>query len=50
MSMLDRFSANLIIEPIASLGVPGAQEQATYVGNPEASPTAQLAVEIPITQ
>jgi hypothetical protein len=50
VGMLDRFSANLIIESVSPADTSGAQEQATYVVNPEASPTAQLAVDIPISQ
>ena len=50
VGMLDRFSANLIIESVSPADTSGAQEQATYVVNPEASPMAQLAVDIPISQ
>ena len=50
VGMLDRFSANLLIESVSPADPSGAQEQATYVVNPEASPTAQLAVDIPISQ
>lgn len=50
VGMLDRFSANLLIESVSPADTSGVQEQATYVVNPEASPTAQLAVDIPISQ
>ncbi|HNP81333.1 MAG TPA: hypothetical protein PKN47_07740 [Nitrospira sp.] len=50
VGMLDRFSSNLLIETVSPADTSGAQEQATYVVNPEASPTAQLAVDIPISQ
>ncbi|MCS6291054.1 MAG: hypothetical protein H8K10_19030 [Nitrospira sp.] len=50
VGMLDRFSANLLIESVSPAHASGVQEQATYVVNPEASPTAQLAVDIPISQ
>lgn len=50
VGMLDRFSANLIIESVSPADTAGAQEQATYVVNPNVSPTAQLAFDISISQ
>ena len=50
VGMLDRFSANLLIESISPVDAAGAQEQATYVVSQEPSTSAQLAVEIPISQ
>ena len=50
VGMLDRFSANLLIESISPVDAGGAQEQATYVVSQDPSTSAQLAVEIPISQ
>ncbi|MCS6319212.1 MAG: hypothetical protein H8K05_15840 [Nitrospira sp.] len=50
VGMLDRFSANLLIESISPVDAAGAQEQATYVVSQDPSTSAQLAVEIPISQ
>ncbi|MCI1280183.1 MAG: hypothetical protein LKG23_14495 [Nitrospira sp.] len=50
VGMLDRFSANLLIESISPVDAGGAQEQATYVVSQDPSTNAQLAVEIPISQ
>ena len=50
VGMLDRFSANLLIESVSPGGATGAQEQATYVVSQDSSPTAQMTVEIPISR
>lgn len=50
VGMLDRFSANLLIESVSPGNTSGPQEQATYVVNPEISPTAQIAVDVPMSR
>ena len=50
VGMLDRFSGNLLVETISPGDATGQQESATYVVNPEASPAAQIAVEIPVSR
>ncbi|MBI4001190.1 MAG: hypothetical protein HY348_05340 [Nitrospira defluvii] len=50
VGMLDRFSANLLIESVSPGNSTGLQEQATYVVSRESSPTTQIAVEIPISR
>ena len=50
VGMLDRFSANLLTESVSPGGLADAQEQATYVVSQDASPTAQMTVEIPISR
>ncbi|MBS0170319.1 MAG: hypothetical protein JSR62_08170 [Nitrospira sp.] len=50
VGMLDRFSGNLVIETVTSGEVAGVEESATYVVNPEATPAAQLAVDIPVSR
>lgn len=50
VGMLDRFSANLLTESVSPDGATGAQEQATYVVSQDPSTSAQLAVEIPVSQ
>lgn len=50
VGMLDRFSANLLTESVSLGGATGGQEQATYVVSQELSTSAQLAVEIPVSQ
>ena len=50
VGMLDRFSANLLIETASPGVTTGVQEQATYVVSQDPSTSAQLAVEIPIAQ
>jgi hypothetical protein len=47
VGMLDRFSADLLIESVSPGGSTGAQEQATYAVSQAATPAAQIAVEIP---
>lgn len=49
VGMLDRFSGNLLIETVTPDGATGAQESATYVVQPNASPGSQLAVDIPLS-
>lgn len=49
VGMLDRFSANLLVETVTS-GTAGAEETATYVVNPEETPAAQLAIDIPVSR
>lgn len=46
VGMLDRLSANLLIESVSPVGPTGAREQATYAVSRESSPTTQIAVEI----
>jgi hypothetical protein len=46
-AMLDRFSADLLIEPVSPGEPTGLQEQATYVVSRDPSPAAQMAIEIP---
>lgn len=50
VGMLDRFSANLLVESISPSRPAGLDEEATYVMNNSSSPTAQLAVEIPLAR
>lgn len=50
VGMLDRFSANLLIETVAPGMIPNVQEQATYVVSQDAATGSQLAVEIPVIQ
>ncbi|HNO32969.1 MAG TPA: hypothetical protein PKK30_01580, partial [Nitrospira sp.] len=50
VGMLDRFSGNLLIETVSPDGTTGAREFATYVVNPDASPAAQIAVDIPVSR
>lgn len=50
VGMLDRFSANLLIETVSPGVSTGVQEQATYVVSQDPSTSAQLAVEIPVVQ
>ncbi len=50
VGMLDRFSANLLIETTSPGMTTSAQEQATYVVSQDPSTSAQLAVEIPVVQ
>lgn len=47
VAMLDRFSADLLIESVSPDGPTGSQEQATYAVSQAATPAAQIAVEIP---
>jgi hypothetical protein len=47
-AMFDRFSPNQLQESITAISPTGSQEQATYVVNQDSSPTAQLAVDIPL--
>lgn len=49
VGMLDRFSGNLLIETVTS-GAAGAEESATYAVNPEVTPAAQLAIDIPVSR
>jgi cytoskeletal protein RodZ len=46
-AMLDRFSADLLIESVTPGGAAGLQEQATYVVSRTTSSTSQIAVKIP---
>ncbi|MCE3224529.1 MAG: uncharacterized protein K0S58_2709 [Nitrospira sp.] len=48
VGMLDRFAANLLIEPVGHGGGTGAQEEAIYVVSQDSSQTAQMTVEIPV--
>jgi hypothetical protein len=48
VGMLDRFAANLLIEPVGHGGGTGAQEEATYVVGQDPFQTAQMTVEIPV--
>jgi hypothetical protein len=50
VGMLDRFSANLLIETVSPGETTGVQEQATYVVSQDPSTSAQLAIEIPVVQ
>ena len=50
VGMLDRFSANLIIETVSADMTTGVEEQATYVVSQDPSTSAQLAVEIPVVR
>ncbi len=50
VGMLDRFSGNLLIETVSPDGTTGAREFATYVMNSDASPAAQIAVDIPVSR
>lgn len=50
VGMLDRFSANLVIETVSAGMTTGVQEQATYVVSQDPSTNAQLAVEIPVVR
>ena len=50
VGMLDRFSGNLLIETISPEEATGPQEFATYVVNPDASPVAQIAVDILVSR
>jgi hypothetical protein len=47
-AMLDRLPPNQLQEAIAPSSPAGSQEQATYVVNQDPSPTAQIAVDIPL--
>lgn len=47
-AMFDRLSPSQLQESITASGAAGSQEQATYVINQDASPTAQLSTEIPL--
>lgn len=48
VGMLDRFAANLLIEPVGHGDGTGAQEEATYVVSQDSSQTAQMTIEIPV--
>jgi len=50
VGMLDRFSANLLVETVSPGQVAGVEEQATYVVSQDPSTSAQLAVEVPVAR
>ena len=50
VGMLDRFSANLLVETVSPGQIAGVEEQATYVVSQDPSTSAQLAVEVPVVR
>ncbi len=50
VGMLDRFSANLLVETVSPGQTAGLEEQATYVMSQDPSTSAQLAVEVPVVR